>query len=115
VSSSIRFVNGELCVDLELPDLFDSLNEREREKFVAFLAHQEDVQAAVKKRVADEAAERAWDGKCEAEVIVELIEKAGLLNLANGVQLGATTWCVHMSQALEAWHSINRSSEKVTK
>lgn len=45
--------------------------------------------------------------------IIALIEKAGVDNLANGVQLGATSWYVKMQDALQAAkHALSQGEEQ---
>jgi hypothetical protein len=52
----------------------------------------------------------------EKEVLTEmvrLIESAGLLNLSNGVQLGATSWYVKMSDCMESAKAVLAEREGV--
>jgi hypothetical protein len=54
--------------------------------------------------------ERALAAEREALAgLVSIIDKAGLLNLSNGVQLGATSWYVKASDAMDYARELLRS------
>lgn len=62
----------------------------------------QDDRAAYRQKIKEERARKAALDLLEAlEGLTEIIEKAGLDNLSNGVQLGPTVWYVKASDAMD--------------